>query len=92
MHRGGYDSFSFDITEYIKPGSIQTLVVSVWDPADTEEMPRGKQVLAPRGIWYTAITGIWQTVWIEPVGNSSSFIKSLEIISDIDESMVTVHP
>ena len=92
MHRGGYDSFSFDITEYIKPGSIQTLVVSVWDPADTEEMPRGKQVLDPRGIWYTAITGIWQTVWIEPVGNSSSFIKSLEIISDIDESMVTVHP
>ena len=67
IHRGGYDSFSFDITEYIKPGSIQTLVVSAWDPADTEEIPRGKQVLEPRGIWYTAITGIWQTVWIEPV-------------------------
>ena len=58
IHRGGYDAFSFDITDYIKPGSNQTLTLAVWDPADTEEIPRGKQVLKPRGIWYTALTGI----------------------------------
>ena len=91
IHRGGYDAFSFDITDYIKPGSNQTLTLAVWDPADTEEIPRGKQVLKPRGIWYTALTGIWQTVWIEPVGNSGGFIESLEVISDVDEGTVAIN-
>lgn len=66
-HRGGYDSFSFDLTDHLNPSSEQELVVGVWDPTDTGRQPRGKQVLKPEGIWYTPSTGIWQTVWLEPV-------------------------
>src|SRR5262249_8520610 len=63
-HRGGYDPFSFDITNALKGGQAdQELVVSVRDPSDAGEQPRGKQVQRPRSIWYTEVTGIWQTVW-----------------------------
>ena len=65
-HRGGYDPFSFDLTPHLRAGS-QELVVRVWDPTDTATQPRGKQVGNPSGIWYTPTTGIWQSVWIEPV-------------------------
>jgi len=54
-HRGGYDPFTFDITDALRPGGMQELVVSVWDPTDAGEQPRGKQVRAPHGIWYTAV-------------------------------------
>jgi beta-galactosidase/beta-glucuronidase len=67
QHEGGYDGFSFDLTPFLKEGK-QELVVKVWDPTDHGPQPRGKQVSNPRGIWYTAVTGIWQTVWLEPVG------------------------
>ena len=67
QHEGGYDGFSFDLTPFLKEGK-QDLVVKVWDPTDHGPQPRGKQVSHPRGIWYTAVTGIWQTVWLEPVG------------------------
>ena len=66
-HRGGYDPFSFDITDFLVPGNAQKIVVSVWDPTDTGYQPRGKQVLQTEGVWYTASSGIWQTVWLEPV-------------------------
>jgi hypothetical protein len=66
-HRGGYDPFSFDITDRIVAGQDQELVVAVSDPTDEGDQPRGKQVLDPHGIWYTAVSGIWQTVWLEPV-------------------------
>ncbi len=66
-HRGGYDPFSFDITDHLDPGRSQELVVAVRDSTDQGSQPRGKQVLNPRGIWYTAVTGIWQTVWLEEV-------------------------
>ena len=66
-HRGGYDPFSFDITEALKDGTEQELIVKVFDPTNQGDQPRGKQVLDPRGIWYTPATGIWQTVWLEPV-------------------------
>ena len=66
-HRGGYDPFTFDITDALRPGGEQELVVAVWDPTDQGSQPRGKQVLKPGGILYTADTGIWQTVWLEPV-------------------------
>ena len=77
-HRGGYDPFTFDISAALKPGDAHDLVVSVWDPTDQGEEPRGKQVLAPGSIWYTAVTGIWQTVWLEPVpaGGATSRIWS----------------
>ena len=88
-HRGGYDAFSFDITDALKPGGPQEIVLSVWDPTDTSYQPKGKQVLKPRGIRYTATTGIWQTVWLEPV--DEAYIKQLKIVTDIDTSVVTVH-
>src|SRR5947207_707210 len=65
-HRGGSDPFSFDITDALKAGPNE-LVVRVWDPTDQGAQPRGKQVSKPGGIWYTPVTGIWQTVWMEPV-------------------------
>ncbi len=69
-HSGGYDRFSFDVSTAMREGENE-LVVAVWDPTDTGTQPRGKQVLKPEGIWYTAVSGIWQSVWIEPVGEVS---------------------
>ncbi len=80
-HRGGYDSFTFDITHALKPGQPQELVVSVWDPTDTRWQLRGKQTLHPGGAAYTASSGIWQTVWLEPVPQSS--IESLHAVPDL---------
>jgi len=65
-HRGGYDPFTLDVTDKLRKDA-NDLVVRVWDPTDTGYQPRGKQVLKPGGIFYTAVTGIWQTVWLEPV-------------------------
>ncbi len=87
-HRGGYDAFSFDVTEALKPGRENELVVAVWDPTDAETQPRGKQVRKPHGIWYTPTSGIWQTVWLEPV--PAAHIQSLKITTDIDRGTVTV--
>jgi beta-galactosidase/beta-glucuronidase len=82
-HEGGYDPFTFDITDALKPGAkMQELVVSVWDPTDTGLQPRGKQVLDPTGIWYTAVSGIWQTVWLEPV--PATHIRDLVLTPDLD--------
>jgi len=87
-HRGGYDPFTFDITEALKPTEWQEIVISVWDPTDAGTQPRGKQVKEPRGIWYTAVTGIWQTVWLEPV--PQTYIESIKIVPDIDSESLSV--
>ena len=87
-HRGGYDGFTIDVTDALRPSGPQELVVSVWDPTDAGTQPRGKQVSNPRGIWYTSVTGIWQTVWIEPVAATS--IAGLTIVPDIDAGVVRV--
>lgn len=87
-HKGGSTAFSFDVTRFIKKG-LQELVVSVWDPTDTGSQARGKQVLDPKGIWYTPVTGIWQTVWLEPV--NPTFIRSLYPVTDIDKRQVALH-
>jgi hypothetical protein len=87
-HRGGYDPFSFDITEALKPDAEQELIVGVWDPTDAGTQPRGKQVRKPSGIYYTPITGIWQTVWLEPVPAAS--IEALKIVPDVDRRLVRV--
>ncbi|MCK4560399.1 MAG: chitobiase/beta-hexosaminidase C-terminal domain-containing protein [Calditrichia bacterium] len=87
-HKGGYDSFSFDITDYLIDKKPQELVIKVWDPVDQGTQPRGKQVSEPRGIWYTSVTGIWQTVWLEPV--SKLYIKSIKIIPDIDQARLDI--
>ncbi|SUZ80157.1 uncharacterized protein METZ01_LOCUS33011 [marine metagenome] len=87
-HQGGYDPFSFDITSYLNNKKNQKLVVKVWDPTDEGYQPRGKQTINPHGIWYTAVTGIWQTVWIEPV--NSNYIKTVNIVSNVDESNISI--
>lgn len=86
QHEGGYDAFTFDISDSIDSAvPEQELVIAVWDPVDTSIQPRGKQVNQPEGIWYTSVTGIWQTVWLEQVPESS--IASLEMTSDIDANV-----
>ena len=66
VHRGGFDAFELDITSAIGALEEQEIVVRVYDPTDAGDQPRGKQVRQPQGIWYTPVTGIWQTVWLEP--------------------------
>ena len=80
-HRGGYDAFRFDITEALKSAGAQELLVSVWDPTQGGQ-PHGKQSRAPKGIVYTPSSGIWQTVWLEPVPQAS--IADLKITPDVD--------
>lgn len=89
-HTGGYTPFTFDITQAVKKkGNV--LKVRVWDPTDEGEQPCGKQHVKPHGIWYTPVTGIWQTVWLEVVANET-YIEDLKIIPDIDNQTVTVIP
>jgi len=87
-HSGGYDAFTFDITEALKPAAPNELLVSVWDPTDAGTQPRGKQVRKPNGIWYTSTSGLWQTVWIEPV--AAAYVTALTILPDVDHSSVSV--
>ncbi len=90
QHRGGYDGFTFDVTDALRPAGTNELVVSAWDPTDAGTQPRGKQVRKPHSIWYTPTSGIWQTVWLEPV--NAAYIKGLKITPDVDHSAVTVQP
>lgn len=87
-HEGGYDPFSFDITSFLKKGDKQEIVVSVWDPSDEGPQPRGKQVRRPEGIWYTPVTGIWQTVWVEAV--PQTYIVSTKNTVDFDRNTLRV--
>lgn len=90
-HEGGYTAFSFDITALISPTGPQHLVVKVLDGTDNNEQPRGKQVSNPNGIWYTAVTGIWQTVWVEPVSVPDN-IDGYYIDTDIEKGRISVTP
>ncbi len=81
-HRGGYDDFSFDITAALKTSGQQEIAVEVFDPTDAGTQPRGKQVLHPGGIMYTPTSGIWQTVWLEPVARTH--VESLLLVPDVD--------
>lgn len=87
-HQGGYDPFSFDITSALKKGAQQEIAVRVWDPSDDGPQPRGKQVKNPEGIWYTPVTGIWQTVWLENV--PKTYIAATRQTPDIDKQTLTV--
>ena len=86
QHEGGYTSFSFDISEALKAKGEQEITISVWDPTDDGYQPTGKQVRDPQGIYYTPTTGIWQTVWLEPVPEAA--IKDLKMTPDIDENIL----
>ena len=87
-HSGGYSEFSFDITKNIKEGKNKILL-KVFDPSDKGYQAVGKQTLNPNVIWYTSISGIWQTVWLEPV--NEIYIKKLEINNDYDKKEIKIN-
>jgi len=84
MHRGGYQPFSLDITDALRSNGEQELIVGVFDPTDKGDQPRGKQVNKPGGIMYTSTTGIWQSVWLEPV--PAARIGRMIVVPDVDNS------
>tara|TARA_R110002049_G_scaffold2987_8_gene23974 strand:+ start:3121 stop:4965 length:1845 start_codon:yes stop_codon:yes gene_type:complete len=88
IHQGGYDPFFFEISGALVSGKKQQLTVRVWDPTDDGPQPRGKQVNKPHAIWYTPVTGIWQTVWLEAVPNQ--YIYSIRNTPDLDNKQITV--
>ena len=88
IHKGGYDAFSYDITAQITGSGPQEVIVRVYDPTKDYGQPRGKQTTAPSGAMYTCVTGIWQTVWLEPVAEKS--ISGLKMIPDIDKGLLSV--
>ncbi len=87
-HRGGYDPFTFDITDALKKDAENEIVVSVLDPSDASYQARGKQVQRPHSIWYTPTTGIWQTVWLEPVAGDS--VTGFTLTPNVDDQKLTV--
>lgn len=87
QHTGGYVPFSFDVTPALKSGANK-MIVKVWDGTDQGYQPRGKQVNNPHGIWYTPVSGIWQTVWMEPV--PEKYIENVKITPDIDKNIINV--
>ncbi|MDR3234265.1 MAG: hypothetical protein LBT46_11490 [Planctomycetaceae bacterium] len=87
-HRGGFDPFSFDITESVKRDDTNELTVAVFDPTNRGQQPRGKQSETPSGICYSPVTGIWQTVWLEPV--PQNYIKSIKITPDYDTASAII--
>ncbi|MEU8356819.1 PA14 domain-containing protein [Nonomuraea sp. NPDC048882] len=90
-HKGGYGRISVDVTGALKRSGPQELVVGVYDPTDEGAQAIGKQRLNPSGIWYTAVSGIWQTVWIEPVAKDR--IDRVDTTPDLrgQALYVTVH-
>ena len=87
-HSGGYSPFYFDITDKLKKG-LNKLIVKVIDPSNKGYQPRGKQILIPTNTYYTAISGIWQTVWLEPV--YKDYIKNVEINNDFDNKEIKIN-
>lgn len=83
-HTGGFDPFYFDITSALKEDGDQELVVYIYDNTGGEGQPKGKQALNKWGCWYTPVSGIWQTVWLEPV--DPVHIENLSIEPDVDTS------
>ncbi len=89
-HQGGYDPFSFDITTALHESGKQEIIVAVWDPSDDGFQSVGKQKLDPNRLFYfyTPASGIWQTVWLEPVSDYG--IESIRITPDIDNEQLSI--
>jgi beta-galactosidase/beta-glucuronidase len=87
-HKGGYTPFHFEISDFLNGSGENELIVSVWDPTNKGHQEHGKQSLKPKIILYTAVSGIWQTVWLEPVSNT--YIKSVEMIPNIDNETLSL--
>jgi Beta-galactosidase/beta-glucuronidase len=86
-HTGGYYPFTFEISKLLHEGTNE-IVVSVWDPTDEFGQERGKQVLNPKDLFYTPTSGIWQTVWLEPV--PETYIESFKMVPDIDNGELRI--
>ena len=86
-HEGGQNPFTLDITDYVKKGE-NDLTVCVWDPTDDFINSRGKQCFKPAGCFYTRVSGIWQTVWMETVPECR--IEKYTVVTDIDEGTATL--
>jgi len=82
-HSGGYDAFSLNITPFLKKG-MNSLIVAAHDP-NNGKVPSGKS--GPRGD-YTFSSGIWQTVWLEPV--SKTYIKNIRLLPDLENSRLKI--
>jgi len=87
-HEGGYDAFSFDVTEFLRPGALQELVLGVYDPTEQGDQPRGKQTTRPEGIWYTPSSGVWQSVWLEPV--PATRIVDFDVATALRQNQLTL--
>lgn len=88
-HTGGFDPFTLDLTDFLKPGGgPQQLSVQITDPTNFGGQPTGKQHLDPSGMWCTPNSGIWQTVWLEPVPRT--YIKSIRVEPDVDKTRALV--
>jgi len=88
-HSGGFDPFHLDITDALTNDHTQKLIIAITDPTDTGDQPLGKQALNPFAIQYTAVAGIWQTVWLEPV--PASCVEHVFAVTDLSTKSVTVH-
>ncbi|MTD57547.1 LamG-like jellyroll fold domain-containing protein [Amycolatopsis pithecellobii] len=88
-HTGGYDSFSVDVTDALTTAQEQEIVVGVSDPNDQGGQPLGKQRSPGDGIFYTPSSGIWQTVWLEPV--APAHIDRLDVTPDVADGSVSVN-
>ena len=84
-HEGGQNPFTLDITDYVANGE-NDLTVCVWDPTEDFVNSRGKQSFKPHGCFYTRVSGIWQTVWMETV--PAKHIESYQVVTDIDKGAV----
>lgn len=87
QHTGGYCAFSFDITDLLQDGENE-LVVCVFDPTEEGHQQRGKQVNQTHGFWYTATSGIWQTVWLEAV--NPCHVENWRFLPDIDKELIHI--
>ena len=86
VHKGSYDPISCDITKFLSGSGPQELIVRVFSPVSNGGQPRGKQTLYPQDIMYTSSSGIWQSVWLEPVAESG--ISGLKFTPDVDNSQL----
>ena len=84
IHKGGYDPFTYDITSSLTGSGLQTITVRAFDPTDASGQPRGKQTLNPGGIMYTPTSGIWQSVWLEPIPQTA--ISEIKLVPNVDNS------
>ena len=90
-HKGGFDRFSFNITSFLKPSGRQKVVLAVEDDTNFSSQPRGKQQINASGIYYTPVSGIWQTVWLEAV-SPEAYLKQVKTTTDIDKNTVSLIP